>query len=134
MRAYHLDLRTRILAAIADGLPVAQVARQYRVHRSTVFRYLAQQRDAGTVAPRRHPGPPPRITAADAPRLLAQLRQDPVATLATHCERWAQATGIHLSPATMSRTIQRLGWTRKKGVWQPASAMPSGGLPGGTRP
>ncbi len=133
MRAYHLDLRTRILSAVADGGAVAQVARQYRVHRSTVFRYLAQQRDAGTVAPRPHPGPTPRITPADESRLLAQLTQDPTATLATHCDRWEQATGVRLSQATMSRTIHRLGWTRNKGVWQPVNGMPTHGLPGGTR-
>jgi transposase len=110
------------------------VARQFRVHRSTVFRYLAQQRDAGTLAPRSHPGAAPRVSPADAPQFIAQLTQDPTATLATHCARWEQATGVRLSQATMSRTIRRLGWTRKKGVWQPANGMPTRGLPGGTRP
>ena len=133
MRAYHLDLRTRILAAVADGDAVAQVARQYRVHRSTVFRYVAQQRDAGTVAPRRHAGPTPRITPDDAPRLVAQLQQGPTATLAQHCDQWAHATGVHLSQATMSRTIRRLGGARNKGVWQPVNGMATHGLPGGTR-
>lgn len=133
MRAYHLDLRTRILATVADGGSVAQIARQYRVHRSTVFRYLAQQRDMGTVAPRRHAGPTPRIAPDDASRLVTQVQQDPTATLAQHCDRWEHATGVRLSQATMSRTMHRLGWTRKKGVWQPASGMPTHGLPGGTR-
>jgi transposase len=132
MRAYHLDLRSHIVAAVADGTPVAQVARQFRVHRSTVFRYLAQQRDAGTLSPRRHPGAAPRVSPDDAPQLIVQLTTDPTATLAAHCQIWEQTTGIHLSQATMSRTIRRLGWSRKKGVWQPANGMPTRGLPGGT--
>ena len=134
MRAYQLDLRQRIVAAVADGLPVARVAQQFRVHRTTVFRYLAQQRERGTLAPRRHAGPTPVIAPADYAALRAQLQHHSTATLAEHCDRWAETTGRRISSATMSRTIRRLGWTRKKGVWQPASAMPSGGLPGGTTP
>jgi len=133
MRAYHLDLRQRIVAAVADGLPVEQTAARFHVHRSTVFRYLAQHRERGTLVPHQHPGPAPAVAAADEAALVAQLQQHPTATLATHCDRWAATTGRRISPATMSRTIRRLGWTRKKGVWQPANAMPSGGLPGGTR-
>lgn len=133
MRAYQLDLRQRIVAVVADGLPVERAAQQFRVHRATVFRYLAQLRERGTLVPRRHAGPTPAIGPGDHAALRAQLQHHPTATLAEHCARWAETTGRRLSPATMSRTIRRVGWTRKKGVWQPANVMPSGGLPGGTR-
>ena len=134
MRAYHRDLRERVVAAVEDGTPVAIVARQFRLHRSTVYRYLRQQRTTGTLQPRTSPGRTRVIQRVDEPRLLAQLEQLPTATLADHCAQWQQTTGRPLSPATLSRAIRQVGWTRKKGRWQPASGMTSGGLLGGPRP
>ncbi len=134
MRAYHLDLRERVVAAVDDGTPITTVAARFRLHRSTIYRYLALHRGQGTLAPRTSPGRNRAITGADAPRLIAQLQQQPTATLSEHCAVWAQATGVWLSPATLSRTIRRVGWTRKKGRWQPASVTLSSELPGGMRP
>ena len=81
MRADHLDVRQRIVAAVADGLPVAQTAARFHVHRSTVFRYLAQQRERGTLVPHHHPGPAPAITPADEAALVSQLQQHPTASI-----------------------------------------------------
>jgi transposase len=38
----------------------------------------------------------------------------PDATLAEHCPLWESSQGVKVSPASMSRAIQRLGRTRKK--------------------
>lgn len=133
MRAYHRDLRERVVAAVDDGTPIVTVAARFRLHRSTIYRYLARRQEQGTLAPRTSPGRARAIPATDDARLIAQLQQHPSATLRTHCAVWEQATGVRLSPATLSRAIRRVGWTRKKGRWQPASGMPSGGLPGGAR-
>ncbi|MGH2639589.1 MAG: IS630 family transposase, partial [Rhabdochlamydiaceae bacterium] len=46
--------------------------------------------------------------------LLSQLDACPDATLAEHCQMWGTTQGVQVSSATMSRAIQRLGWTRKK--------------------
>jgi transposase len=133
MRAYYLDLRDRVMAAVDAGTPITTVARQFLLHRSTVYRYLAQRQARGTLVPRTSPGRRRTITATDEARLVAQLQQAPTATLADHCRSWEQTTGSRLSPATLSRAIRRVGWTRKKGQWQPASVTLSSELPGGTR-
>ena len=52
--------------------------------------------------------------------LRAQLEAHPDATLQEHCEMWEAHGGIKVSISTMSRTIQRLGWTRKKKQEKPA--------------
>ena len=131
--AYSHDLRERVVAAVGAGTPIGQVARQFRVHVSTVYRYLAQQRTTGDLTPGRGAGRPTRIPPDWVPQLVAQLQAAPTATLAEHCAAWEQATGLRLSRATLSRAIQRLGWTRKKGRWQPVSGTTRGGLPGGPR-
>jgi len=48
-RACPADLRERVLAAVADGLPVSTAARRFGVHRTSIFRWLARRR-RGTAA------------------------------------------------------------------------------------
>ncbi len=133
MRAYHLDLRERVVAAVDEGTSITTVAARFRLHRSTMYRYLAQRQEQGTLVPRTSPGRRRTIPGSEDARLVAQLQQHPTATLAAHCAVWEQATGLRLSPATLSRAIRRVGWTRKKGPWQPASVTLPSELPGGTR-
>jgi transposase len=120
MKAYSMDLRERIVQAVAEGTAAAAVARRFRVGRATVDRYLRRHR-AGALAPRTSPGRPPRIGPPAEPSLRAQLEAAPDATLAEHVERWEQAQGSRVSVTTMHRAIARLGWTRKKRPSRPAS-------------
>ena len=46
--------------------------------------------------------------------LRAQVAAHLDATLVEHCARWAVVPGATVSPATMSRAIQRLGLPFKK--------------------
>ena len=132
MRANSLDLRQRIVAAVQAGHPKAEVAALFGVDRSTINRYL-RRAEAGTLTPMPLPGRAPRISPAQHDDLRLQLHLHPDATLAEHCQRWEAVHGVRLSVATMSRAIRRVGWTRKKGRWQPGNAMRSPGLPGGLR-
>src|SRR5215207_8398847 len=113
MKQYSADLRERLLGAIDAGLPVAEAARLFRVCPSTIVRWR-RQRTTGTVAARSRPGRPPRIGAAHAAALRAQVAATPDATLAQHCARWAAEQGVAVSVATMSRVIRRRGITVKK--------------------
>ena len=132
MRAYSLELRERIVRAVQAGHPKAEVVELFGVNRRTVNRYLRLDA-AGDLTPKPIPGRPRAITADQHADLERQLRLHPADTLADHCRRWAARVEVTLSPATMSRMITRLGWTRKKGRWQLASAMNQPGLPGGAR-
>jgi transposase len=114
MDAYSLDLRERIVRAVAAGQPKTAVARTFQVSLSTVKRYAARHRTAGSLAPTRQARQQPRITPADHPALRAQLEAQPDATLAEHCQRWAQAQGVRVSVPTMWRAIARLGWTPRR--------------------
>ena len=132
MRANSLELRQRIVTAVQAGHPKAEVAILFGVDRSTINRYL--RRDAtGELAPKPRPGRAPRITPAQPDDLVLQLHLHPAATLVEHCQRWDAVHGVQVSRATMSRAIGRVGWTRKKGHWQPVSVTSRLGLPGGAR-
>jgi transposase len=75
----------------------------------------------------------PHIPPAQHDDLVAQLQLHPTDTLAQHCQRWEAVHGVRVSLATMSRAIQRVGWTRKKGQWQPGNGTGPPALPGGPR-
>lgn len=114
MRAYSYDLRQRILHAVDQGIPRAEIIRTFEVSRATIKRYLKLRRETGDVKPKAIPGRPPRKGAVLRAGLPSQLDTSPDATLAEHCRLFETIQGIHVSSATMSRAIRRLGWTRKK--------------------
>jgi transposase len=114
MRAYSVDLRERVVAAVAAGEAHRAVAARFRVSPATVGNYLRLRRATGSLAPRPRPGGVPDIPPARYPALLAQLAADPDATLEQHCATWAEAEGQVVSVSTMGRTIARAGWTYRK--------------------
>lgn len=122
MRAYSLDLRARIIAAVDAGESHPAVARRFGVAVATIGNYRRLQGATGSLAPRPRPGGQPEIGPERYPHLRAQLQADPDATLEQQCVTWAEAEGQVVSIATMWRTIRRLGWTYKKKRWVPPSA------------
>jgi len=127
MRAYSLDLRTRILAAVDSGMTLREAARVFGVGTTTIKRYARQRRLTGSLAPRRHPGRLPKIRPQDEEALRAQLAAHPTAVLTEHCAHWEASHGTRLSTMAMSRAIRKLGWTRKKDRWVPPSGTSASG-------
>lgn len=114
MKAYSVDLRQRVLAALARGMPRQEVVTTFGVSLGTVKRLLHKQRTGATLAAQPPPGRPATIAATAYPALRAQLTAFPDATFAEHAERWNATHGTTLSQWTLGRAIRRLGWTRKK--------------------
>ena len=113
MKAYRIDLREKVVAAIDRGLPRATAARTFDVSPSTVERWRRRRRD-DALAPRPSPGRPSRRGAALDAGIEAQPRAAPDATVAEHCAAWQEATGQAGSPSTMRRALVRAGWTRQQ--------------------
>ena len=122
MRAYSIDLKERLVRAVAEGQPMREAARRFGVAVTTVKRAVVQQRETGSLAHKSSPGRPRAIGGEQEGILRARLQAAPDATVLEHCAWWAQNQGQELSEATMWRTIRRLGWTHKKRRWQPANA------------
>jgi transposase len=113
MKAYPLAVRHAIMAALDGGMPKMEAARVFGVGLATVKRYAAQRRAIGTLAPRPHPGRRPLIAPDQHVALLTLIHARPTASLAMACDRWEQVSGIRVSPATLSRTLHRLGVSRR---------------------
>lgn len=121
MRAYSMDLRERVLAAVARGTPRKEIVRTLSVSEPTIRRYLRLRRETGSVAPKPPPKRPFSIGQNVEHRraLWKQLEEHEDATLEKHCRLWERKRGVKVSISTMSRAIRRLGWTLKKRVWVP---------------
>ena len=133
MRAYSTDLKERLVRAVADGQPMREAARRFGVAVNTVKRAVVQQRETGSLERQPIPGYPRRIGPEREAVLRARLEAASDATVLEHCAWWAEHQGQQLSEATMWRAIRRLGWTREKSHWRPASATSRRARPGAQR-
>ncbi|MGR7025940.1 IS630 transposase-related protein [Geodermatophilus sp. URMC 62] len=109
MRAYSMDLRERVVAAVDGGMTQEQAAVVFGLSVRSVERYLARRRATGSLAPdqQRH-GPVPEKKARLQAWLPDRLQVVADATLAEHAAAFNAATGMTVSLATMSRAIADL--------------------------
>jgi transposase InsO family protein len=109
--------RLVITAVIVEKRPVGEVAREYQVARSWVYKLLARYRQEGEAAfePRsRRPASSPSAIGPDAAELITRLRKELDGqgldagphTIAWHLQRHHQLT---VSPATVHRYLARAG-------------------------
>ena len=109
MRAYSMDLRERIVAAVDAGASQSQAAAVFGVSLRTVERYLARRRATGGLAAteQRH-GPEPTVRRQLQAWLPDRLAVAADGTLAEHVAAFAAEQGVVVSLASMSRAIAGL--------------------------
>ena len=125
MNAYSLDLRKKIVDAKQRGMPTSEVARTFGVGASTVKRYAAVAREGRPLAPKKRPGSKPKMDEKARRLLEADMEERPSATLSERREYLGRMASLWASESTLSRMLGRLGWSRKKGRWERASATSS---------
>jgi transposase len=123
MKAYSIDLRTKIVQSVRRGVSKSETARRFGVNRSTVGRYLNRSDENGSLAPKKALGSHPKLDVI-AIRLLAEdIEARPWATHNQRSEFLYTVGGIRVSEATICRAVKRLGHSRKKGQREPAREM-----------
>jgi transposase len=125
MNAYSEDLRKKIVEAVERGTSKVEAARTFGVGISSVKRFVATAKAGRSMAPMKRPGSNPKLDEAARKLLEAYLRERPAATLPERREFLRRARGVSVSDSTVSRTLRRMGWSRKKGRWEPQSATSS---------
>ena len=115
MRAYSLDLRERVLAALDRGMSRAEAVTTFVVSHATIKRWLARQRSGLSLLPGHSPGRSLALGDAELSSLQTRLEAASDATLDAHLDWWNTQHPDHtISRATLDRAITRLGWSRKK--------------------
>jgi transposase len=121
MKAYSIDLREKIVQAVASGTSIRQTAERFMVSKSLVQKLLKQKKEEGHVIPHQQGGylVSPLLQFEDQIREIVAQHND--ATLAEYCELVGEATGEWVSLSTMCRTLQRLELPRKKNAARQSS-------------
>jgi transposase len=112
MKAYPVELRRRIVAAVDRGVgSLPTVAALFQVSINCVAGYLQLRDDTGSLQPRPFSGGrPPAITPERYDELRQLLAQQPDLTL----EQLRERLHLDCSLAAICRTLKKLGLTRKK--------------------
>ncbi len=122
-KALSLDLRTRVLAAIAGGLSCRQAAARFGVSASSAIRWRAREREHGDARPKALGGD--RRSArveAHAALILALVDGTPDIALDELRTVLAQR-GVSIGYGTLWRFFRRHAITRKKRPRMPPSRI-----------
>ena len=113
-KSLSVDLRSRVLAAIDEGLSCRQAAARFGVSAASAIRWAARRRSGGDIRPRPQGGDRlSRRTEAHAGLIQAALDAVPDITLAEIKARLAEQ-GAAVSITALWRYFRRHRITRKK--------------------
>lgn len=120
-RSLHIDLRSRVLAAVDEGLSCRQAAERFGVSASSAIRWAALRRSGGDARPKPQGGDRlSRRTEAHAGLIATALADVPDITLPELKERLARQ-GATTSVTALWRYFRRHAITRKKRRRMPLS-------------
>ena len=117
MKAYSLDLRTRMVEAVDKQVGTqGAIATLFGVSRSVVKKLLRQRRESGTLAPKpQGGGQRPKVNAAQRAAVRAYLQEAQNDATVEEIQHYIGRTlHVQVSRATAGRLVQGLGLPRKK--------------------
>jgi transposase len=116
MRAYSLDLRQKVVAAVERGdSTIEEVAASFGVGQTFVKKMLRQHRETGDLSPRPHGGGhKPRLSAKHLKMLRSEVARQPDKKVEALREHLAERAQVSVSAPTISRALSRLDLPRKK--------------------
>lgn len=125
MGPYANDFRLKVVRAYERGEgSQRQLAQVFGVSLSFIHDLLQRYRRTGSVQPEPHGGGNPGKIVPHRSTVAQLHHHSPDASLAERGAQLATAVQLHVSRATMSRTLRGLGLTRKKRLSGPPSKIP----------
>ena len=125
-KPHPIELRERVLKARKElGETQESAAKRFMVGVATVARWEKRYQETGSVE-RDSMGGAHRQRIVDEkgePLIREALDGIPDCTHPDLCGMYLEMTGVRVSPQTMSDTVRRLGYTRKKGVFRGQAAF-----------
>jgi transposase len=110
-KAYSYDLRQKVMQAIElDGLNKSEASKLFNISRNTINLWCRRKAETGDVQVQPRPTSSPKQKIADWEKFRAFVKEHEDKTQ----EEMAQLWEGDVSSRTISRTLQKLGLTRKK--------------------
>ena len=110
-----VDLRQRVVSAVAAGATCRQAAERFGVSRASVSRWSQQQQREGHVAPKPLGGDRRSGRLRAHVDLILQIYQARPQIFLRELRDALQEHGVEVSTSSLSRFFARQGITRKKG-------------------
>lgn len=112
-RSLSLDLRKRIIEARESGLSALKTAERFSVGVSTVRRLFIQWRESGSLEPRHHKGPKPKLDDSACDLMRGWLQEQNDLTLGELCLRLSEH-GYEVTLQAVFYCLKRIGLSYKK--------------------
>lgn len=112
-RAYSLDLRERVVAAVLGGLSCEAAAERYCVSESSAIKWTRRKRVTGSAAPDKMGGKRPRLLEEERTWLMARMSEKPDLTLQALLVE-VHARGKRVCLDTLWRFLKHCGLSFKK--------------------
>jgi transposase len=109
-----LDLRRRIVDAVAGGSSMRAAARRFAVAPSTAIKLMRRVRETGDALPARYGGHRRPVLEPYQGELVALVTATPDSTLAELRAELGRRCGIEAALSTIHAMLGRLGLTHKK--------------------
>lgn len=113
-KAHSLDLRVRVIDAYRGGMSVAEVCALFKVHRNCVYNWDKLERKKGSLKPQYENCTGRCSTIKPDENFEEFAKIHAYNTLQKMAETWGAANKKTVSQMAVSRTLKKLGWTRKK--------------------
>ena len=117
--AHPLALRERVVSAYTRGEgSLTEIGKRFNVGRATVDRWVKRYRETGSLKPKPMGGTnrPPKVDATGQQFIRETFEVLPDTTLPELSEAYEKVFGVHVSPQTLSNTVQRMGYTKKRSL------------------
>lgn len=111
---YPIELRERVLEVIDQGMSKWEAHQIFKVSRSTIDDWLKLREETGSVAANTNYQRGPKRAIEDNDENREFFEKHHQKTLEEMRTAWFEANGEWLSDVTMSKTLKRFGYTRKK--------------------
>jgi transposase len=114
-KSYSMDLRSRVVAAVASGSSRREAARRFGISPSCAVKLLARVQATGSPEPgRRGRRPGSGKLGSFETIVIAWVEEKPDITLPELARRLDQVHRLKVHPSALSRLLGRAGWTYKK--------------------
>jgi transposase len=115
MDAYSEDLRKKIVQALQQRrMNKSEAARAFGVSLSSVKRYAKAVSEGRSLSPGKAKGKRPLLDQKARRLLEADVKERPFAKLKDRQKYLQKVAGVSVSESTLSRTIRKMGFGRKK--------------------
>ena len=113
-KPYSMDLRERVVAAIAGGLSTGAAAKRFVIGKATAGAWARLKRASGSVAPPKQGKPKGSVLDAHARFIFGLIADTPDITLEEIAERLAQERAVKVVSTAVWKFLDRHDMTHKK--------------------